>query len=103
MIDRLESIEFEWEIKTSLLTWDEKFDLLKEYAKENSGGTSIPRLHKLRRWVVEQRTQNKLKEDGQGSNLTENHELKLNSIGFKWAVRNGKRTKKNAAPKKTVD
>ena len=101
---KLERIGFEWEIKESLLTWDESFDMLKQYADENGGVTSVPRAQnqKLGRWVAEQRTQYKLKMEGQESNMTEDRVHKLNSIEFKWAVRNGRSPKKNAAPKKTA-
>ena len=104
MIDKLERIGFEWEIKVSPLTWDESFGMLKQYAEENGGDTSVPRAQnqKLGRWVAEQRTQYKLKMDGQKSNMTEDRVHKLNSIDFEWAVRNGRSPKKNAAPKKTA-
>lgn len=87
-IQLLESIGFAWDAHAA--AWQERFSELKEY-KENYGHCNLashdPRHAQLSTWAKCQRRQYKLFQTGETSNMTEERISVLNSIGFKWSVR----------------
>jgi hypothetical protein len=67
--------------------WSDKFSELCQFKKEN-GHCCVPRTFKenvaLGRWVKRQRHQNKLKQEGRPSTMTDERVLALERIGFVW-------------------
>lgn len=80
-IRKLEKLDFVWDFREVFEDqWEEKFDLLKKFKKEN-GHTKVPLAYhdqKLAGWVDRQRTLH-----GKGRLLTDRKE-KLDKIGFIW-------------------
>jgi hypothetical protein len=82
---KLNSMGFIWKIRQSCLTvkegWDTRFEQLEEYEKAN-GDCNVPTHYsenvKLGDWVGRQRHGKRTKQ------MSEEHEAKLNSIGFLW-------------------
>eukprot|EP00985_Skeletonema_marinoi_P016979 scaffold9241_cov135-Skeletonema_marinoi.AAC.2 len=72
--------------------WDRKFHDLLEF-KQQHGHCDVPQTYapnpKLGVWVNKQRMEQKNREDGNISTLTDERLERLQSIGFRWAKRRG--------------
>ncbi|MBD3310976.1 MAG: hypothetical protein GF349_00580 [Candidatus Magasanikbacteria bacterium] len=78
--ERLESIGFEWERKTSVeRRWYLKYIALKEYINEH-GDCLIPKKHPLGAWVKSQREARK------NGNMPKKRQELLDKVGFVWNV-----------------
>ena len=68
-------------------TWEERLQQLAEYKKE-FGNTNVPQRYeknkRLGRWVMLQKRQCRLLEEGKRSSMTKNHLLSLRELGFDW-------------------
>jgi len=103
-IDALESIGFVWCLRDTTKmaprkTWDMHFKALEDFKKENGHCDVRVRSKQnpsgsLGRWVEKQRSQYHLKSEGKASKITDEQINKLESIGFKWRVRNDPKTAK---------
>jgi len=70
--------------------WSRFYNLLVQY-KQSHGHCLVPRLCEipgLGDWVTDQRRQKKQKTQGQPTQLTDDREQLLESLGFAWQVRN---------------
>ena len=70
--------------------WSRFYNLLAQY-KQSHGHCLVPRLCEipgLGDWVTDQRRQKKQKTQGQPTQLTDDREQLLESLGFAWQVRN---------------
>jgi len=96
-IDKLEEIGLEWNVshlagamKVDDEAWNRKYGELIEY-KEKHGNCIVPRNYKsnkpLGEWVVNQRRQYRLLQEGKHSRMTEERVTKLEKVGFKWKIR----------------
>ena len=82
-VEALNNIGFEWKLRDRL-EWDERYDELLAY-KQTHGDTLVPyKPEGLALWVMVQRKQYRLRQEGEHSSLTEDRVEKLNSIGFVW-------------------
>jgi len=90
-IRELESIGFEWETsKTGVRSiWSVRIQQLCEY-KVQFGHYLVPEQYaanpKLGHWVMTQRTQYRLHQEGKPSRMTEDRIRELESIGFDWGT-----------------
>jgi len=95
-ISALESIDFEW-VLIIRTEWEVRLDELKTY-KEKYGDCSVPREWsenpQLGEWVIKQRYQYRLYQEGKKSQITEKRIQALESINFQWRVRGGRPPKK---------
>ena len=84
-IAKLEEIGFVWNAQEA--AWESMFSALIEY-KEEHGDCLVPKRYeenkKLGFWVAEQRTQYRLLQDGEHSQITEKRIAKLEETGFDW-------------------
>ena len=82
-IDRLKSIGFKWALREVAPTvpWDTRYYQLVQYRTEHGDCDVSPRRGKLGTWVRHQRAAYK---DGK---LSQDRVDRLNSIGFKWALK----------------
>ncbi|KAL7529596.1 hypothetical protein ACHAXR_009345 [Thalassiosira sp. AJA248-18] len=87
-IDRLNSIQFEW----NLNDWDAMYKELQKFKDEHSH-CLVPREYdannSLGRWVATQRMLYKSKMAGEKSTITSMQIAQLNSLGFVWAINKG--------------
>ena len=85
-IQQLESVGFVWNAQAS---WKERFEELVEY-KKVFGDCRVPTQFsdnpKLGQWVVTQRVQCKLSQEGKSCRMTEERIKELGSIGFVWSA-----------------
>ena len=90
-IDALNNIGFEWRLRNRP-EWDERYDEVVAY-KQTHGDTLVPitrtsdatnKYHGLALWVMVQRNQYRLRQEGKHSHLTDDRLKKLNGIGFVW-------------------
>jgi hypothetical protein len=85
----LESIGFVWELRNKD-TWMKSYQELKKYAAKE-GNCNVPRNYpenkQLGIWVMHQRTQNRLLQEGKQSTMTEDRKHLLECIGFVWKLR----------------
>ncbi|GFH61995.1 hypothetical protein CTEN210_18471 [Chaetoceros tenuissimus] len=100
-IEKLESIGFEWALRSK---WNDRFEKLKEF-KTQQGHCNVPREHEpiksLGNWVHQQRTEYKLMLEGAKSQMTEERVEKLESLGFEWRILKKRRiAHKNATVKR---
>ena len=90
-IQLLESIGFKWSIRQSspnkLATpWSLRFAELEEFVELN-GHADVPAKHpSLGKWVENQRTQFRMRNQGLKSPMNEERIQQLESIGFKWKI-----------------
>lgn len=87
-VRKLEAIGFKWAKRKGQVTWDEKFEKLKAYKKEN-GDCMVPTKYEkdmaLGRWVSTQREQYRLLTEGDArSRMTVDQVKKLEEVGFVW-------------------
>jgi hypothetical protein len=86
-VRELESVGFDW--RTDNLTWTNRFKKLREY-KAEFGHCLVPQQyavnHKLGWWVVTQRYDYRLQQEGKPSPMTEKCIRELESIGFHWGT-----------------
>ena len=79
-VDRLDIIGFRWSIKDEPVSWETRFEELKQY-NEKHGNCNVPsREGKLGNWVCQQRTM--MKKRG----MNNERRALLNSIGFNWSL-----------------
>lgn len=101
-IAALEEIGFVWSLRdTSKMaprkTWDAHFETLKEF-KQRNGHCDVRVRSKqhptgsLGRWVEKQRHHYNNRLDGRENKITDEQIAKLEDLGFKWRVRNEKRS-----------
>lgn len=101
-ITALEEIGFVWSLRdTSKMaprkTWDAHFETLKEF-KQKNGHCDVRVRSKqhptgsLGRWVEKQRHHYNNRLDGRENKITDEQIQKLEELGFKWRVRNEKRS-----------
>ena len=82
----LDSAGFPWNLRGDI-GWQLKYNVLKAY-KEKKGNCNVPQAEPgLGAWVVAQRRQLKLLEQGKASYMTLERKHKLEDIGFVWALR----------------
>ena len=93
-IEALNKIGFEWRLRERP-EWDERYDELMAY-KEQHGDTLVPmdlrrdsdnKYRELAMWVLTQRQQYQLYQEGKHSYLTDERVEQLNDIGFVWDAR----------------
>ena len=97
-VDMLNSIGFQWILKEKPnLGWDKRFEQVLEY-KSIHGHVNIPQSYvhvdpinpnvtnKLGRWVMKQRHEHSLKLRGMKTQLTDERQERLESIGFQWVA-----------------
>ena len=84
---KLEGIGFEWNVH---VPWEKRFEELKEF-KKRFKHCNVPQQweenRELGRWVMTQRTQYRLLEQGKPSQMTEERIKLLEGIGFQWTMR----------------
>jgi hypothetical protein len=86
---KLNSIGFVWNLISSKVDWDVRFQELLLYFQTHGDFNVPPRYpHKtlLAIWVSEQRNYHDLKHRGEQTSLTPLREAKLDAIGFTWIV-----------------
>jgi len=91
-VQALDSIGFQWHVGSGnnypTDKWKAQFERLKEY-EDQHGNCDVPSRysqdHSLGRWVREQR------KDRRGGELLESRVQALDSIGFKWVVKRGRK------------
>jgi len=88
-IQRLNDIDFPFISTTKNLTWEERYEQLKEY-KDRYGHVVVPRYSTdyvgLGKWVQRQRAKYKDKSEGRYSNLTDERIRLLEELGMAWSV-----------------
>jgi len=84
----LEEMGFEWNQQGA--NWDRRFDELVAF-KAKEGHTNVPQRYgenaALGRWVNTQRLQQRLRKQGQNSDMTEERYQRLSELGFVWYVK----------------
>ena len=100
-IAKLKSIDFVWEVSndgTGLSNdelWEMRFNKLKDYRKKY-GNCLVPQKHqnnkKLANWVHWQRSEYKMLQKGEHSQMTKERIAKLKSIDFVWKAPSGQFT-----------
>eukprot|EP00985_Skeletonema_marinoi_P012440 scaffold6002_cov83-Skeletonema_marinoi.AAC.2 len=87
-IRELEAISFVWVLQVEV-KWEERFAELKAFEKEH-GHTNVPRGYptnpQLGYWVVNQRTQYRLKKEGKHSHMRDERIRELEAIDFIWSI-----------------
>jgi hypothetical protein len=85
---KLKSLGFVW--NASSTSWDTHYQALCQY-KLHYGNCNVPRPHpdnpKLSNWVYNHRSEYSRKRRGLKNNLTADREIKLNTIGFAWVLK----------------
>jgi len=88
----LEELDFAFTIRGAKVTWDHRFEELRQY-KEQFGDCLVPfRFNanpKLGSWVTTQRNQYRLMQEGKHTHMTQERIAKLNDIGFIWVDQHG--------------
>lgn len=86
-IKRLDSIGFKWDINGKKRTWDESFDLVKKFVKQNGRWpihSSDPEESRLAKWCSKMRAYKNRTDTS--VTLTPTQIRKLTKIGIKWEV-----------------
>ncbi|KAL7505829.1 hypothetical protein ACHAXN_003267 [Cyclotella atomus] len=89
-IEELNKLGFTWDVRESHTSWEERFEELKAYKREN-GHANVPKVYSknpsLGYWVNEQRFQYRRLQKKKSSYMTEDKIKALNSLDFKWSLR----------------
>jgi hypothetical protein len=87
-IEALESLGFEWGIRSATCTWEDRLSELADYRKLH-GHCNVPQKHsekaKLGTWVTNQRTQYSLHLKRETSSITIPRIQALESLSFEWS------------------
>ncbi|KAL7550832.1 hypothetical protein ACHAWF_014035 [Thalassiosira exigua] len=91
----LDSVGFVWSVREGgHATWDSRWEMLADYKRLN-GHTNVPKHYppnpSLGFWVNEQRFQYRRLTRGKTSYMSRSKVAKMNSLGFKWTLRESKR------------
>ena len=83
----LASITYDWSRNNSTVSWEERLHQLAKYKKE-FGNTNVPQKYKkneqLGMWVMTQKRQCRLLEEGKHSRIRKDRLLSLKKLGFEW-------------------
>eukprot|EP00592_Proboscia_alata_P015013 CAMPEP_0194397160 /NCGR_PEP_ID=MMETSP0174-20130528/125392_1 /TAXON_ID=216777 /ORGANISM="Proboscia alata, Strain PI-D3" /LENGTH=1054 /DNA_ID=CAMNT_0039193311 /DNA_START=335 /DNA_END=3496 /DNA_ORIENTATION=- len=85
-IDLFNEVGFEWDLSPQ--TWEERYEQLVKFVKENGHAqvpNTFPQNRPLGHWVTKQRTNYKKFQKGIPSIITKDHIDLLNKVGFEWA------------------
>ena len=90
-IQELESVDFKRDIRAHIVSWNERFEELREF-KVQFGHCRVPNRYsinlKLGKWVMRQRTNYRLQQEGKASPMTAERIQELVNVGIKWVTRN---------------
>jgi len=96
-IQQLDTVNFVWSTtqKGGNASWEDRFNELKDYLHHH-GHTNVPKKHPpnppLGFWVNEQRFQHRKMMKGKSSYMTEYRANLLNSLNFKWELKESPKT-----------